>query len=99
MKQVKIIYFYANWSGPALRLKALFSQLKPVKEYPIEIHYLNADKRASMKKKYRVKLIPTTIFLQKGRETSRIEGAWHLNKYQETLLQSSSRGPQAKNEI
>ena len=85
MKQVKIIYFYANWSGPALRLKALFSQLKPVKEYPIEIHYLDADKRATMKKKYRVKLIPTAIFLQKGHEMNRIEGAYHLDKYQEAL--------------
>lgn len=85
MKQVKIIYFYTNWSGPALRLKGLFSQLKPVKKYPIEIHYLDADKRANMKKKYRVKLIPTAIFLQKDREVSRIEGAYHLDKYQGLL--------------
>lgn len=82
---MKIIYFYTDWCGPAIRLKGLLSLLKPVRQYPIEIHYVDADKRPGLKRKHKVKLIPTTIFSNKGREAARIEGAYHLNKYQDVL--------------
>jgi thiol-disulfide isomerase/thioredoxin len=89
MIPVSILYFYTDWCAPALRLRELFSELKPVKKYPIDIRFVDADKKPGIKKKYRVKLIPTTLFLKKGREVKRLEGAWHLNKYQEILSELS----------
>ena len=46
---------------------------------------MDADKRPGLKRKHKVKLIPTTLFLNKGREAVRLEGAYHLNKYQDVL--------------
>jgi len=85
MSNLKIYFFYTSWCGPALRLKRLLSLLKPVRRVPLEIHYMDADKWPGLKSKHKVKLIPTTIFSSKGREVSRIEGAYHLNKYQDVL--------------
>jgi thioredoxin 1 len=81
----KILYFYTTWCGPAIKLKELLRRLEPVGKYPLEIQYIDADKKPSLKKKYKVKLIPTIIFLKNGKEAKRIEGAWHLRKFQETL--------------
>jgi thiol-disulfide isomerase/thioredoxin len=82
---IKILYFYTTWCGPALKLKELLRRLEPVGKYPLEIRYIDADKRPALKKKYKVKIIPTVVFLKKDREAERVAGAWHLGKFQGTL--------------
>jgi thioredoxin 1 len=90
-KSVRILFFYTDWCGPALRLKELLRFLTPVGKYPLEIRYVNTNRNPFLKRKYRVKLIPTAVFIKNGREFKKIPGAWHLKKYQEVLDRDQSR--------
>ena len=85
MKLVKILYFWSDWCAPALRLQKLLSELKPINQQPLQINHIDAEKKILLRKKHKVKIIPTTIFMQGDREIERIVGAYHLNKYQDVL--------------
>ncbi len=84
-QNVIILYFWADWCAPSLRLQKLLSGLKPIKKKPIEIRHIDAEKRWDLRKKYKIKIIPTTVFLKNGKEFDRVIGAYHLNKYQKIL--------------
>lgn len=81
-QNIKILYFWADWCAPSIRLQELLSDLKPTSAIPIEIRHIDAERRWSLRKKYKVKIIPTTVFLKENKEVDRVVGAYHLNKYQ-----------------
>jgi len=82
---VTILYFWADWCEPSLRLGGLLSGLKPVSKEPLEIRHIDAEARLALRKKYNVKIIPTTVFLKNGKTVDRIVGAYHLAKFQKSL--------------
>jgi thioredoxin 1 len=84
---IKILYFWADWCEPSLRLGGLLSKLKPVNREPLEIRHIDAEAKLALRKKHNVKIIPTTIFLKDGKPVDRIVGAYHLEKFQKSLNQ------------
>ena len=84
---IKILYFWADWCEPSLRLGGLLSGLKPISKEPLEIRHIDAEAKLALRKKYNVKIIPTTVFLKNGKTVDRIVGAYHLARFQKSLNQ------------
>jgi len=59
---IKILKFYADWCGPCVRLDPIIEN--GAKIHGIEVQSLDIDANPEMVAKYKVRGIPTTVFLK-----------------------------------
>ncbi len=71
--EVGVIKFGATWCGPCKKLEPVLTQLET--EFPnITFMAVDLDQSPTLAKKYKIKSIPTLLFLKKGQEVERIIG-------------------------
>ncbi len=75
MTKLKVIDFYADWCGPCKYIKPYFNGLEEKYKDKIEFETVNVDEDDEMVEKYKIRAMPTIIFLKDGKEVDRMVGA------------------------
>jgi thioredoxin 1 len=70
MRNVTLVYFWAEWCAPCRLLKPIVVDLS--KDYNVTL--LNADENTELVKEYSIKAIPTLIFEVNDEEVERLIG-------------------------
>jgi len=84
-----VVDFFADWCGPCKRMQPLSEKVAML--YPeIKIVEVDVDNKEfeSLKEKFKVRGIPLFVFMVKGKEKTRVEGAMALSKYKNTISSS-----------
>ena len=69
-----LIFFYAQWSGPARRMESLLAHLADKERRRIRIRRVNADARPDLVGRFGVREIPTLVLVRDKRVVARLEG-------------------------
>ena len=69
MKQ--ILYFSAPWCGPCKMFKP---KMESLKSEGLPIQFIDVDQHPDMAQQYRIRSVPTTVFVNNGVETNRVIG-------------------------
>ena len=87
-EKIEILYFGATWCGPCQKMKAMFKDPEVKKELSkFDFKMIDFDKNPELSKKYKIRLLPTTIIESKGK---RYEGGMTKKRFLEILSQVSS---------
>lgn len=87
-EKIEILYFGATWCGPCQKMKAMFKDPEVEKELSkFDFKMIDFDKNPELSKKYKIRLLPTTIIESKGK---RYEGGMTKKRFLEILSQVSS---------
>ena len=71
-----IVDFFADWCGPCQMMKPVFDKIS-AEFNDISFFKVNVDNNGQLANVYAVRSIPTTVFLQDGKEVDRIIGVMH----------------------
>jgi len=67
------IKFWADWCGPCKKISPLLTQLET--EFPsVNFISVDTDETSSLAQKYKVRTLPTVLFLNDGEEVERVTG-------------------------
>ncbi len=69
-----IVDVYADWCPPCAQFGPIFSDMSDERE-AIQFVKLNADQEPELARKFRIKALPTTLFLKGGKELGRKAGS------------------------
>lgn len=73
MSGLSVLKFSAEWCAPCKRLQTIVDKME--KEFPdIAIYNVDIDNDFEIAKKYSIKIVPTLLFFDGGKEQKKIEG-------------------------
>lgn len=86
-EKVEVLYFGAVWCGPCQQMKRMFKD-KDVQAAlkKVDFKIIDIDKNPELKRKYKVRVVPTTIIDSKEK---RYEGAMSKERFLKILSQVS----------
>lgn len=82
--KLAVVDFHANWCGPCKTLGPVIDKLSEERE-DVVVGKLNVDSNSDLAQKYRVRSIPTVIFMKDGEEVSRMAGANSIDAYNKQI--------------
>lgn len=82
--KLAVVDFHANWCGPCKMLGPVIDKLSEERE-DVVVGKLNVDSNSDLAQKYRVRSIPTVIFMKDGEEVSRMTGANSIDAYNKQI--------------
>ncbi|MCE9585543.1 thioredoxin family protein [Candidatus Nomurabacteria bacterium] len=88
MKKIEILFFTAPGCGPCSIVYPVLEEI--LKENPSLVFQkvsIDLEENTEIASRFRVRNVPTTIFLKDGEETKRIIGASKASDYQKTVKQ------------
>ena len=70
----EILKFSAAWCGPCKMLAPIFDELKETYGNRVSFQSIDVDSDAENSIKYKVRAVPTVVFVKDGVEVSRVSG-------------------------
>lgn len=67
---MKIMKFWAEWCGPCKMLQPILDEIK--QQYDVTIENIDIDKEQELAMQYAITSVPCLIFINDGKEVSRI---------------------------
>ena len=87
-----LVFFSALRSGPARRMDSLLAQLGRKERHRLSVERVDVEEHPEIAKQFKVRLVPTLVFVKGKRAVARIEGranAAELEEFVEQHLQDS----------
>ncbi len=77
MKKIQVIDFYAEWCGPCKLISPIFNELKEEfkDDEDVQIIKYDVDSESQLAVEYKIKSIPTILFMKDGVVVERHIGA------------------------
>ena len=72
-KDTIMLDFNATWCAPCIRMSQVLEEMKD-EEHDVTVIKINADQNQNLVSSYKVKSLPTIVFLKNGKEHSRHVG-------------------------
>jgi thioredoxin 1 len=67
----EVLFFNASWCGPCKKMKPIVTQMK---REGYHVHDVNVDSNRALAQKYKIRGIPTFVFIENGSEVRRFSG-------------------------
>jgi thioredoxin 1 len=73
-EQLMVVDFWAEWCGPCKALSPVLQELSTEYEDKVMFVKLEFDQCADLSEYYKIKALPTIVFLKNGKEIERMTG-------------------------
>lgn len=86
---LQVLKFGATWCGPCIKMKPTISTL--ITEFPeVEFSDIDIDDQPELAVQYKIKSVPTLIFLKNGVEINKIIGLQPIDPLRKLIREYSS---------
>jgi len=82
-----LVFFSALRSGPARRMESLLAQLARKERHRLSVARVDVEERPELAEKFRVRRVPTLVFVKGKRAVARLEGRANAAEIEELVEQ------------